>query len=159
MGLAVDRITIQPNFRHRDITLDAWGGEVPAEVQAMLFDVNISMALVYFDNTVKDVCLQLSIGGAGAIGQTTRAGTLLGNGVGRFAVGNNYIGLNIASPIGQKPWRFYFTYLTGPPMEYPLGTEKTIMVLNWRAIPYVVDPWRGGLGATNYPIWDHSLDA
>ena len=82
----------------------------------------------------------------------------MGGNVARFAAGNNFIGLNLTSPVASKPWRFYFAYLVAPPATFPLGTEKSIIGLQWRAIPFTVDPWQGGSGALGQILWDHVLD-
>ena len=73
-----------------------------------------------------------------------------------IAAGNRYISLNIFSPSEGKHWRFYHTYLTGPPVVFPMGTRKSIVACNWRAIPYTIDPWQAGAGANNQIIWDHT---
>ena len=44
--------------------------------------------------------------------------------------------VHIASPVEAKPWRFPTAYLTNRPMELPLGTSRSLVILNWRAIPY-----------------------
>ncbi|MDE2098088.1 MAG: hypothetical protein KGL39_12615 [Patescibacteria group bacterium] len=180
LGLSEGPIKIRPNFFHQDLTLDAWGGEVPAEVQVFLTDVDITMSLVHFDRSVLDSCLLESIGGPSAIGQTTRAGSRLGyNPItagtlppGRKDSTYHYIDLFIASPVASKPWHFFYTYLTGPPMDFPLGTEKSIVHLNWKAIPWPDvskntgvnpgDPARvdsaGTInGASGQPIWAYDL--
>lgn len=168
LGLADSSIRITPNFRYDDIKVDAWG-EIPPEVQFMLSDVMITMTLVHFDRSVLATCLQLSQGGAPSEGQMARAGQRLGNNQPRFGpatgspptgnnAGNNYIGLNLSSPVAGQPWRFYYTYLTGPPMEFPLGAERSVVTLHWRAIPYTQDPYQGGLGAYGQYLWDHTLD-
>ena len=162
LGLPLADIRVTPNFRHRDINVDAWG-EAPADVQWLLADLNVRMALLHIDRAVLDVCLSLSMGGGQAlVGQFARAGTRLGNNLPRFAPGNNYIGLNLSSPIAGKPWRFGFAYLTGPPMEFPLGVEKSVVTLNWRVVPYTQDPAGiiAGLifGANGYALWDHIND-
>lgn len=158
LGLSDGPIRVSLDFRHRDIQVDAWGNEIPPEVQFMLAAATITMTLVHFDRDVLDVCVQESFGGAAAPGFLTRAGSRLGNNAARFAATNHYIGLNILSPVAAKPWRFYFTYLTGTPVEFPLGTEKSLVQLTWRAIPYTQDPWNGGLGALGSPLWDYTLD-
>jgi len=162
LGLAVGDVTITPNFKHLDINVDAWG-EAPADVQWMLADVTIAMTLVHFDRTVLDTVLALSMGGGqSAVGQMARAGRRLGSNTASLVNGNSYIRLNIASPIGQKPWRFFSSYLQGPGMEMPLGTKRSLMQLNWRAVPFTTDPAQVNagfiFGATNYPLWDHALD-
>lgn len=161
LGLAVDQVRITPNFRHLDIKVDAWGGSdgPPADVQWMLMDVMIQMTLVHFDYDVLEHCLQLSAGGPNAAFHTmTRAGARLGNNFARFEAGNRYIGLNLASPQGQRPWRFYFAYLASQPVTIPLGVERSLVPVTWRAIPYTQDPWGAGLGAEGNVIWDHVLD-
>lgn len=158
LGLSMDPIVITPTIQHRDITLDAWGGVVPNDVQVMLGTVDISINLIHWDLLVLDECLRLSMGFPPVIGTMNRAGTLIGNGLPRFAVGNNYIGLNIASPVGNKPWRFFSAYMTGSPFSIRLGTEKSILSTQWKAIPYFPDPWNAGLGAFGVPVFDYVLD-
>lgn len=167
-GLAADPVRVTPIFRHRDINLDSWGGEVPADVQWMLSEVMVSFTLIHMDRAILDECLRLSMGGPSAIGQMSRAGTRMGNNIVWPNAGNKYIQLFLSSPIGAKPWRFFFSYLTNPPMEFPLGTEKSMVPVNWRVIPYPLastsiplgsDPAnvQGStiLGATNYQLWSH----
>lgn len=158
LGLSADPIVVTCNFQHQDINVDAWG-KAPADVQWMLADAMISMTLVHFDMTVLRTCVLLSMGGASNEGQVGRAGTRMGGNYARFAAGNNYIGLNIASPVVALPWRFYFAYLANNPITFPLGTERSLVRLTWRAVPYVTDPWNGGLGATNAYIWDRTADS
>lgn len=164
LGLSEGPISVRPNFVHKDIHVDAFGGEIPADVQTMLADVTISMRLVNVDRDVLDTCLLQSMGNlGGTIGQVPRAGTVLGGtgsaGAGstqtRFGSNWQYIVLGIRSPVASKPWRFPAAYMTGPPMEFPLGTEKSIIQVNWRAIPWAADPWGGGTGAAGAILWDY----
>ena len=157
LGLSADPITVTPRFRHKDMNVDAWG-EAPADVQFMLAEAFISMNLVHYDESVLDVCLRESMGGGAGPGTFPRAGTRLGGGVGRFVTGNHYIGLNITSPVQGKPWRFYFTYLADTPIRKTLGVEKSIVQVNFRAVPYTTDPYGGGTGAAGTVLWDHTLD-
>lgn len=156
LGLASDSIRISPVFRLKEVNADAWG-EAPFEMQFMLAFANITMTLVHFDTSVLDFCITESMGGAVSAGRMPRAGARLGNNVARFAAGNHFIGLNIAAPVGS-PWRFYTAFLTNNPLEYPVGTERSLVTLNWRAIPYAADPWNGGLGASGTYLWDRVLD-
>lgn len=166
LGLAADPVRVTPVFRHQDINVDAWG-QAPADVQWMLAEMMVSMTMIHFDRTVLNTCIALSMGGGQpAVGQMARAGTRLGGGVTRFMPGNNYIGLQLTSPVGGIPWQFFFTYLMDPPVEFPLGTEKSLLPLRWRVIPYPLpstslpagsDPYGNGLGATNYPLWSHTV--
>lgn len=163
-GLSDMPIRVSLNSRHMDVNVDAFGGEVPFEIQYKLTDVNINMTLMHIDRDVLDVLIMESMGGAAAIGTLTGAGSRLGNNVARFAANWHYVSLNISSPVGGKPWRFYNAYLTGQPMEIPLGTERSIFILNFRAIPYCQDPYAAGDdaepgdGAEGYVLWDHTLD-
>lgn len=151
-------IKITPGIRHSEIAVDAWGGgEIPAEIQCMLSDVMISMTLVHFDRSVLDAVVLAAMASPGAIGTMPRTGARLGNNAARFAAGWNYVELDIFSPVGQIPWRFYNTFLHGTPMVMPLGTEKSLVDLNFRAIPYTTDPWGNGLGSLGAVLWDHVL--
>lgn len=158
LGLADSPIQISMNFVHEDIPVDAWGRRVPPETQFMLAECDVRMTLIHYDPGVLDECLRLSMAGAPSVGQLPRAGTRMGGGQPRFASGNNFIGLNILSPVAMKPWRFFFSYLAQTPMTYPLGTERSIVSLNWRVIPYTQDPWNDGSGAQGTTLWDYSTD-
>ena len=154
LGLAVGPIRITPNYMHQPINVDAWG-QAPMDMQFMLETANISMTLVHFDRTILASCLAESKGGALTEGQLTRAGTRLGSNNTLYSAGCHFISLGITSPVGGLPWRFFTTFMTGPPMEFPLGVERALVVTNWLAIPGVGDPWQGGLGAAGAYIFDH----
>ena len=175
LGLSPQPISVEPQYYHEDINVDAWG-RAPADVQFMLGTLNVRMTLVNVDMGVLAVCMALSQGGASdaialagnfqAAGVMNRAGTVMGGyptSLGRFVPGNNYIGLNLSAPIGNIPYRFFYSYLAQPPVVIPLGTEKSVITLNWRVIPYTTDPANivNGVitGATNYPLWDCTLDS
>lgn len=160
LGLSDSSISWAPVFKHMDIAVDAWGGDngPPPEVQCFLQEVNISMTLVHFDRAVLEECMRLSVGGGAVEGSLPRAGSRMGNNAARFAAGNNYIGLNLSGPVSNRPMRFYFAYLTGQPVTYPIGTRRSVVSMNWRAIPYTQDPWNSGAGALGTVIYDHVLD-
>lgn len=167
LGLATDPITVTFDTRYKDMIVDAWGQFIPTDVQYFLSSVTIKMNLIHYDQAVLDVCLRESMGGIGVIGQTGRAGQRFGGNVGRFAAGNHYIGLNLLSPVQNKPFRFYYAYMIGPAEVLTLGTEKSIASVTWRAVPYTNDPWGGGsaqpttspsTGALGAVIWDNTLD-
>ncbi len=162
LGLAEGPIRVTFDYRHRDMQVDAWGREIPVDVQWMLGAATITMNLIHFDRAVLEACQGESMGGAGGgavPGTFNRAGTRMGGGAVRFAASNHYIGLNIASPVAGLPWRFFFTYLTMQPVDWPLGTEKSSIMTTWRAIPYTIDPWNGGFGAFGYQLFDRTLDS
>jgi hypothetical protein len=156
LGLSDAAVSVVPEIFHQDINVDAWG-RAPIDIQILNGVVNISMTLVHFDRDYLATCLALSMGSL-TLGAVGRSGVRMGGGLARFAAGNSLISLNLASPVGLVPWRFFSAYLTGPPLEFPLGVERSIVRLNWRAIPYVPDPWQGGVGSTNFPLYDHVLD-
>ncbi len=166
LGLTDGPIVVTPTFKHMDISVDTWGsaphGGIPPEIQAFLMDVTVQMSLVHYDPLVLDYCESCSIGaGSDGVGPgvMTRAGTLMGGNAARFAAGNNYISLNISSPVEATPWRFLTTYITGQPaVRYPLGTERSVVQLTWRAIPYTTDPYGGGFGALGVVIYDNTPD-
>lgn len=158
LGLSDSQITMRFSPHYLDVIVNAHGNSVPVDVQTMLEEALITMTLVDFDFAVIQECQRLGAGAPNAAGQMARAGTLLGKGLARFAAGNCFIGLNIASPVGNLPYRFYFAYLLGPAAAIPVGTERSIITLNWRAIPYIADPWNGGAGALNTYLYDNVLD-
>ena len=160
LGLAEGPITVSLDMRHMDVHVDTYGGQIPAEVQYKLSAANVAMRLVHFDRDILDACLRRSMGGVTTVGLVGRAGIRLGGGVARFAENNNFISQNLSSQVASKPWRFGFSYLTATPMEFPIGVERSVVVLNWRVIPYQVDPWGGGLGTGGNAValWDHIAD-
>jgi hypothetical protein len=178
LGLSDTPIQLRVHMEHEDIVVNAVGRSV-SETQYMGGWADISMTLVHFDRNVLSACLIESYGMNSGVGGTPPgtaqlalegtlggAGFRLGNNLPRFgATGNatpsqqnHYIGLNFTSPIGAIPWRFLFTYLTQQPIEYPLGVEKSIIQLNWRAICYQQDPYNGGLGLQGQVLFDHGQD-
>lgn len=150
LGLAEGPIQVTLNGRHADILVDAWGGAVPADVQWMLADAFITMNLIHFDREILEECLRLAWGGGGGTTSTdgvlARAGVRLGAPVGgpaaaRFAAGWKYVSLNISAPQSSSyPWNFRNSYIHGSP-AYPLGTEKSVVQLQWRCVPYTRDPY------------------
>lgn len=167
LGLSEGPIRVSLDFRHEPINVDAWGSQIPPELQAMLAGCSVQMNLINIDRSVLDVCIQLSMAGAPAIGALPSAGQLMGNNQDRFApslvspatgqlAGNNYIGLNLSSPVAGKPWRFFYSYLTNP--DTNLGTEKSLWNLNWAVIPYNVNLYNGGLGSYGQLLWDYIGD-
>lgn len=152
LGLCSDSIRLTPTFKHLDVPLDAWGGAngVAPEVQAMLAEFQITMDLIHFDvDTLKD-CLSAALGSTQTTthGVMARAGTRLGGGIDKDVAGgsgqvHHYVQLQLSSPVGGLPWYFPYTYLTGTPVEIPIGVERSIVRSTFRAIPYA-----GGAGGT-----------
>ena len=148
LGLSADPIQITLEYKHLDVTVNAWSPErFAAEIQTFQANASVGMTLVHFDRSVLSACVTESLGGNSATqgeGTMARAGTRMGGNVAQFAAGNHFIGLQIASPVGQLPWRFWYAYLSEPPMEFPLGTERSLVKLRWKAITFTNDPWGGG---------------
>lgn len=137
LGLSEDQIRITPRFVHKDIRVDDFGDEVPAEVMAKLAEITITMKLIHYDPSILDVCIAESLGGNAILGtEMTGAGALMGQNVIPGGEGNHFIGLSLMSPVLNKPNFFPTSYLAVRPVEIPLGTERTVVLCNWRAIPY-----------------------
>jgi len=146
LGLAEDQIRIRPRFVHKDINVDDYGPDIPADVIALMADCTISMNLVHTSIPTLDVCLGEALGGQvedsdndGSLlpfGTLPGAGLTLGRGCQPLASGCHYVSLSLLSPQLKLPWRFPTAYLYGTPMEWPLGTKYSSISLNWRAIPY-----------------------
>lgn len=160
LGLATDQIRIIPKFNHYEVRVDDFGLDCPVEILTQLAEVRINMALIHFDRNVLDICIDEATGGAGIIGgfgtagKMTSAGQPLGNGRPIFSSGNHYISLNITSQIVGQDWRFRSCYLAEQPMEYSIGSKSSIVVLNWKAIPYVPLFQSGGTNTSKSIIID-----
>lgn len=149
LGLTDSPIQLSFQPHHMDIRVDAMGGQVPPDIQFMSMEARISMSLIHFDLSVLNACISASNAGGG-LGTMPRAGSLMGGGVALGAAGNNYITVGITSPVAANPFKFYACYLTDYP--WPLGTEKSVVHITWRAIAYAVDP-QTALGVV---VWDNS---
>lgn len=139
LGLTTDEIRVVPRYYHRDLRVDDYGSDVPAETLGMLADCTVRMTLIHYDDAALSSCLRESAAGgrfANVDGRFNPAGTPMGNYCPLFASGCHYISLNVLSPQGDLPWRFPTSYMTGPPVEVPLGTKASAVMVNWRAIPY-----------------------
>jgi len=159
LGLSDQPIVVSIIDRRLDIQVDAWG-QVPPEVQFMNAEALVQMTLVHYDRTILNACVAESMAGAnaGAVGTLPVTGARMGNNAARFAATNHYIGLNLTSPVGGLPYRFFYSFLTGPMAEVPVGAERSIVRLNWRVIPYTTDPYGNGAGAGGQALWDNTLD-
>jgi hypothetical protein len=155
LGLAESQLRISIKPKTKNVNVEAWG-EAPVDVQRMNSVAAVSMNLIHYDKAILKECIRLAMGGA-AYGQVSRAGALLGGGAPLLDATNSLISLNIASPVGQDPWQFLASYLNEPIGDILLGVEKSVITLSWMCIPYTSDPWQGGIGATNYPLWLNQL--
>lgn len=166
LGLSEDSVGVDLDAKHQDIKVNAWGnGFVPAEEQVFIASAGVSMRLVNFDPDVLEECYRLGMA-APVFGQAGRTGARMGGNNARFAAGNNYIGLNITSPVSNRPYRFFYARLTSR-LVLPHGTERQVATATWLAIPFTNDPFGGGTaqpntaagtGSLGAQIWDHTLD-
>ncbi len=156
LGLSDAPIRVVPNFSYLEIHVDAWGN-APPEVQMMLASVDITISLVHFDTAVLRECVRLSLAGSPAEGQMPIAGARMGNNVALFAPGNNFIAIALTSPVGGLPWRFPYCFMTGPPINWPLGAERSVVVTQWKANPADIDIYNGGTASYGKILWDHTL--
>ena len=158
LGLSDSSIVITPTFKSMDIAVDTWGSTKgpPPEIQSFLAEASVSMTLVHFDQSVLNSCIAQSMA-ASTAGTLSHAGTLMGGNAALQASGNYYIQLGLSAPIGGQPWTFFACKLEGN-YSYPVGTERSVVRLNWRVIPYPPggDPWNGGQGANGVVLWNYS---
>jgi hypothetical protein len=154
LGLSDTEVRIILGSKYDDIKVNAYGEMVPPEIQVFGGEARLSFTLVHFDQAVLRECIRLA-NAAPVEGQEGRAGTLMGGGVALGVAGNNYVQFGFSSPIGQLPWRFFACILTDSP-EWPVGTHRSIVQCNVRAIPYSVDPWNNGTGLLGVPLYDHN---
>ena len=134
LGLSESPISITININHLDVAIQTFGGNhgPPGDVQQMLADATITMVLVYFDTQALEAAVTKSIGG-NSTGVMPIAGQLMG-------VNSKFSTLTLSSPVGGLPWTFPAAYLTGSPVTYPIGNERTLAAMTWRAIPYKQNP-------------------
>lgn len=105
-------------------------------------------------------------------------GKMMDGGKQRFESGNLFISLSISAQSHEQgdprqtpyPWRFLTTYIDGNPAEIPLGTERSLVYIRWRAIMYrpifrpsstnnrVSSTTAQELRSIGIPIWDRRDD-
>ena len=173
LGLTAGPVRIVPKSYHQDIRADSFGPDVPAEVMAMLADSTIVMTLGHYDTELLDTILAESMGGAHPQAQIGRqggilppAGRLMGGGRAVGSSGNHFMTLRMTADVLSYPWEFPACYLAERPMELPVGTERSLALLNWRSIPYqplTSDSATGGfrpeaeLSSSGAVLWSHRL--
>lgn len=135
LGITTDPIKITPRFVHQDIHCDDFGPNIPPEVMWLLADAVIRMTLIHYDSQILQEALADSMANADA--GDDAEGTFVGAGSLMGANGDNYVQLGIKSALPEGiDWYFPTAYLMEQPMELPLGTERSLVVLTWRAVPY-----------------------
>ncbi len=146
LGLALDDVKVIPRYIHRDVHVDDFGPEVPAEVLSMIAEVNVRMTLSHYDNLMLRVLQAGSLGSFNNDGTMPPAGTPLGQNKELFSSGCNYFSMELASPQANDPITFRTGYLAMQPVVLPLGTTYSKVDLNWRFIPYKPIPSTGAGG-------------
>lgn len=136
LGISNAPISVAPNLFHQDIHTDDYADRVPPDTFWLGADVTIEMTLVHFNPEVLYLCLEESM--CGSAGGTLKGfGQLMGRGRALQSDGNHYIQLTLSSPDLNQPWVFPAAYMAVRPLVLPLGVERSLAVLTWRAIPYV----------------------
>lgn len=168
LGLTIDPVRIVPRYNHLDVMTDDYGPDVPVETLWNMADAVVHMTLVNYDPDVLNKCMRAAMGGGGLnVGNPTgsgsvdgfmgMAGTPMGGGVAMEASGNNYVMVFlIPTDDGEyNPYRFVSCYLNSQPLEIPLGTERSLVKLAWRCVPY--RPFNGSeiTSYNNGLLWDH----
>ena len=161
LGLASEEIRVTPKYNHMDLPADDYGRETSPETLWMGAECNVQMTLVHYDPYVLDAIMNESMGGfelGEDPGVLAPIGRPMGANVPMYSSGNHYMSLNILSPVQDMPYRFRTGYLTGPPVEIPLGTSRTLAKLNWRFIPYARPNASGEVYSSGVVLWDRELD-
>lgn len=71
-----------------------------------------------------------------AAGGLAPGGMPLGRGVPLLSSGNHFVSVNLSSPYLGLPLRFRACFLAEEPFTLPLGTEASLLSLQFRCIPY-----------------------
>lgn len=173
LGLCSEGISITPAWKHKDINVDDFGPDVPAEILCMMAEVSISIPLIHYDPDVLNACLSESLGGfqtttgendnilIPAPGIMMPAGTPLGGGVELYGSGNHYISLSLCSAISGGSFHFPAAFMTKAPMTLKLGQKTRIAMTTWRAIPYVSFAQNAGpegISSSGVILWDTDID-
>lgn len=135
LGLTSDEIRVSLRFAHTDLKVNDYG-DAPPDVKVEPLDATIRMTLVHYDRDVLRYCVMESMGGATTEGTLVAGGRLMGGYNAPFEANCHFISLNLVTENSADEIRFRAAYLTGPPVEIPIGTKASLVSLTWRAIPY-----------------------
>lgn len=162
LGLTTDAITVDLEINSEPLIVDAYGKNNPVDEQVFGGTATIVMNLIHFNAGVLAAIVQMQFPAYGvtvAEGALGRAGSRRGGGINLGAPGNNYITLSIYNAVPnsastvQSCFQFPTAYLKEQPYHFPLGTEKSVVRLVWRALAYSVDPWNNGTGSQGVPLY------
>lgn len=140
LGLTESQVRFNLRYNHEDVHVNDYD-KIPADVMWMMGEGTVSMNLIHFDRKVLDAVMQESMGGfvgqLAAGGACWPAGVPLGNGLATQTSGNHFMELQLITQQNPTdPWIFPTAYLAGTPVEWPLGTEKSVVQCSWRTIPF-----------------------
>ena len=157
LGVAEDAIRVTPRFHHFDVRNDMMG-DSPVEIMSHVMEAKITMNLIHFDRDVLDVVFTEALGGYDFADETSirdKAGALLGNNIALLSSGCHFLKMGIESHLAGKPWRFEAAFLDQSPFDFPLGTKRSRVMLNWRAISYV-RIGADGTETVQNAVWDYN---
>lgn len=177
LGLTSEPVKVFPRYSHIDKVTDDFGPEIPVEVFWMMGEALISMSLVHYDNDILAQCMRASMGGGGIDnnnpdgesddftegamdGFLGPAGRPLGYGRALGTAANQYTTVYLIPFTGAsiRPYRFKACYINAQPMEIPLGSERSIVRLMWRCIPYQQLTSSEVKSVDGVPLWDRTSD-
>lgn len=148
LGLSDSPITVREKLHHLDLHVDAFGDSTP-NVQFMGAEALVDMTLIHFVPATLAALIAASMASP-TEGVLPRAGTLMG----QDANGNGqtfFFGLTISSPVQNSPFVYPSVYMPDTPRIIPLGAERSIVQVTFRAIPYAADP----ASAASAVVWHH----
>lgn len=147
LGMTSESTQITVNYGQTDVYTDDYVPGAPAEVLTGMYrDAFISMTLVHFDEDVLNMCIANAAGSSDAALQGS-PGVPMGRWKDVTEEGCFYVELYLQPAIRfgleqglvtarqEKPWKFFHAYLQGN-WTYPIGAEKSLVKLQWRAVPY-----------------------
>ena len=169
LGLTSDPWRLHPRYVHRDVTTDGFGPVVPVETLWDMADALVSLTLVHYDQGILDQCMRAAMGGGGydagnpggggaMDGFLGQAGRPMGLGAALGSTENQYTTVYIEPTADGTilPYRFRACYLDGRPLEVPYGSERSLVKLNWRCIPYQPLTAAEISSVNGVPIWDRT---
>jgi hypothetical protein len=169
LGLTTDKVRVFPVYHHQDVYTDDYGPNVPVETLWGMSEARIFMDLVHYDTDVLDQCMALAAGVDESLtplypdeldGLAGPAGRPMGAGLPLYDANNNYLSVYLIPAnflSAKRPYRFKACYIDSRPLEIPLGTERTMVRLSWRCIPYRTC-MSGEITSTNGTLlWDHEF--
>ena len=151
LGLAETPISWNPTYHRLPVTVNAFG-QGPAEVQQMGLEADVTIPLVDFEINVLKELIRLSTAGAGSAGANPRAGQRFGNNTPLYDPANYFWSLSLSCPVANDPKLFYACYLSDNPFSFPVGAERSVVVMNVHVISYAAD--RSSLAGV--PCWADS---